>query len=55
MKLTMLLKAASSLPVHSNHLSRFNDRKYGTWKARHNRKALVRVLVDINYVVMKFF
>ena len=38
MKLAILLQAVSSLQVQSNGLSRFNDRKYGTWKARHNIK-----------------
>ncbi|MGL5595644.1 MAG: hypothetical protein ACRDDH_17040 [Cetobacterium sp.] len=47
MKLAILLKAILSLQAHSNDLSRFNDRKYGTWKARHNIN-LVRGLVNIN-------
>ncbi|MGL5352312.1 MAG: hypothetical protein ACRDA5_03185 [Clostridium sp.] len=47
MKHAILLKAVSSLQAYSNDLSRFNDRKYGTWKARHNRN-LVRGLVDIS-------
>ena len=38
MKLAILLKAVSSLQGYRNYLSRFNDRKYGTWKARHNIK-----------------
>ena len=38
MKIIILLKAISSLQAHSNDLSKFNDRKYGTWKAKHNRK-----------------
>ncbi len=47
MKLAILLKAVSSLQGYRNYLSRFNDRKYGTWKARHN-KNFVRVLVNIS-------
>lgn len=47
MKLAILLKAVSSLQGYRNYLSRFNDRKYGTWKARHN-KNLVRGLVNIS-------
>ncbi|MGL4538205.1 MAG: hypothetical protein ACRCX7_09195 [Cetobacterium sp.] len=38
MKIAILLKAVSSLQAHNNDLSRFNDRKYGTWKAKHNAK-----------------
>ena len=38
MKLVILLQAVSSLQAYSNDLSRFNDKKYGTWKARHNIK-----------------
>lgn len=47
MKLAILLQAVSSLQGYRNYLSRFNDRKYGTWKARHN-KNLVRGLVNIS-------
>ncbi|MGL4876357.1 MAG: hypothetical protein ACRC30_17115 [Clostridium sp.] len=47
MKLAILLEAVSSLQAYSNDLSRFNDRKYGTWKARYN-KNLVRGLVNIS-------
>ena len=47
MKLAILLKAVSSLQGYRNYLSKFNDRKYGTWKARHN-KNLVRGLVNIS-------
>ncbi|MGL4651900.1 MAG: hypothetical protein ACRCU8_00065 [Cetobacterium sp.] len=38
MKLAILLQAVSSLQAQRNYLSRFNDRKYGTWKTRHNMK-----------------
>jgi hypothetical protein len=52
MKIATLLQAMSSLQAQSNYLSDFNDRKYGTWKAIYNIKA-VRLLVDIN-LKMKF-
>lgn len=48
MNIVILLQAVSSLQAHSNHLSKFNDKKYGTWKTRYNKKP-VRVLVDISY------
>ncbi|MGL5641198.1 MAG: hypothetical protein ACRDDM_02955 [Paraclostridium sp.] len=38
MKIVILLKAISSLQVQSNHLSIFNDRKHGTWKAEYSIK-----------------